>query len=42
MEITMEQCKWKKKVVVEHVGKEVLVDNETQMYRWMYMVEILY
>jgi hypothetical protein len=24
---------WKKSVVVKHVGKEVIVDNEKQMYK---------
>jgi hypothetical protein len=30
-----------KKVVAEHVGKEVIVDSEKEMYRWVHMVEML-
>jgi hypothetical protein len=29
-----------KKVVVEHVGKAVIVDGTKQMYRWVYMAEM--
>jgi hypothetical protein len=28
-------------VVVAHVGKEVIVDSEKEMYRWVHMVEML-
>jgi hypothetical protein len=31
----------KKKVIIEHVGKGVIVDSEKQMYRWVRMAKTL-
>jgi hypothetical protein len=28
-------------VVVEHIGKEVIVDSKKKLYRWEHMVETL-